>query len=99
MKLDSKKIEKTLRPNKCFVGKGEFEGYIAYCFDWTESVILECPIYGNAIYIIKRGKFTWQEIAKASKWEARTEYSAQVKVINHSNTWLERLEQSLRYDF
>lgn len=93
------KIEKTLCPNKCFIGKGKFEGYVAYCFDWTNSVILECPIYGNAIYIIKRGKFTWQEIAQASKWEARTEYSEQVTVINHSETWLERLEENLRYGF
>ncbi len=59
--------------------------------------MLECPIYGNAIYIIKRGKSTWQEIAKATKWEARTKYSDQIKVINHSETWLERLEQNLRY--
>lgn len=93
------KIEETLKPNKCFVGNDEFEGYIVYCFDWTDKAILECPIYGNAIYIIRQGKCTWQEIAKASKWEARTEHSEQVTVINHSETWLERLEQNLRYGF
>ncbi len=93
------KIEKNLKPNKCFVGKDEFDGYVVYCFNWTQNVILECPIYGNAIYIIKRGNSSWQEIAKATKWEARTKYSHQVKIINHSKTWLERLEQNSRYEF
>jgi len=92
------KIEKNLYPNKCFIGKDEFEGYVVYCFDWTGNVVLECPIYGNAIYIIKQGNSSWQEIAKATKWEARTKYSHQVKIINHSKTWLERLEQNLRYE-
>ena len=58
---------------------------------------MECPIYGNATYVINSGKYSWQEIAKNSKLEARTEYSEQVTVINHSETWLERLEQNLRY--
>jgi len=92
-----RKIEKFLKPKKCYIGKDEFDGYVVYCFNWTQHILLECPVYGNAIYIIKQGKFTWQEIAKATKWEARTKYSSQVKVINHSETWLERLEQSLRY--
>lgn len=89
-------IEEKLNPIECFIGKDEFEGYIVYCFDWTKKVILECPIYGNATYIISKGKHSWKEIAKASKWEARTTYSEQVTVINHSETWLERLEQNLR---
>jgi hypothetical protein len=91
------KIERLLKPNKCYIGKDEFDGYVVYCFNWTQHVLLECPVYGNAIYIINQGEFTWQEIAKATKWEARTKYSSQVKVINHSETWLERLEQNLRY--
>ena len=94
-----KKIEKSLKPNKCYVGKDEFDGYVVYCFSWTFNVVLECPTYGNAIYIIKRGKHDWQQIAKATKWEARTKYSDQVKVINHSDTWLERLKQNLKYRF
>lgn len=92
------KIEKNLYPNKCFIGKDEFEGYVVYCFDWTSNVVLECPIYGNAIYIIKQGNYTWQEIAKSSKWQARTEHSEQVTVINHSETWLERLKKNLRHE-
>lgn len=91
------KIEKDLHPNKCFVGKDEFESYIVYCFDWTDKVILECPIYGNATYVIKSGEFTWKDIAKESKWDVRTEHSDQVTVINHSETWLERLKHNLKY--
>ncbi len=91
-------IEEMLNPNKYFIGKNEFEGYIVYCFDWTEKVIIECPIYGNATYIINKGKYCWKEITKVSKWEARTNYSDQVTAVNHSETWIERVEQSLKFN-
>lgn len=92
-----KNIEEKMNPNKYFIGKDKFESYIVYCFNWTDKVILECPIYGNATYVIKSGEFSWKHIAKVSKWDARTEHSDQVTVINHSETWIERLEQNLRY--
>ncbi len=90
-------IYEKLNPQPPIYGKKKFEGYIVYFFDWTDKVILDCPIYGNATYVIKSGKYSWQEIAKNSKFEARTEYSEQVAIINHNETWLERLEQNLRY--
>jgi hypothetical protein len=93
------KIKERLDPDDYFVGNDEFEGYVVCCFDWTEKVILECPIYGNAIYVIKKGEYPWQEIAKATKREARTKYSDQVKVIKHTDSWLKRLEFNLRINF
>lgn len=90
-------IYKQLNPCKFAKNKMKYEGYIVFFFGWTDKVILECPIYGNATYIISSGRYSWQEIAKNSKLEARTRYSEQVTVINHSETWLERLEQSLIY--
>lgn len=52
-------------------------------------------MYGNAIYIIKKGKYSWQEITKTSKWNARTNHSNQIVIINHSDSWLERLRNQL----
>lgn len=86
-----------LNPVTYRTGKKKFEGYVVYFFDWTDKIILECPIYGNATYVISAGKSPWQEIAKNSKWEARNDYSDQVTVINHSENWIERLEQNLKY--
>ena len=90
------KIFGFLQPSHCYIGEKQFEGYVIFCFDYTEKVVLECPFYGNAIYIIKGD---WQKIAKMSKWEARYEHSSQVTVINHTETWLERLTSNLKNRF
>lgn len=90
-------IESYLNPTHRYVGEKEFEGYVVYCFDQTEKkVILECPFYGNATYII-RGD--WKEITKSSKWVAKYKHSNQVTVINHSKAWFERLRQNLNRSY
>lgn len=87
------KIESNLNPTHCYVGEKDFEGYVVYCFDWTDKVVLECPIYGNATYVISGN---WQEIASVSKWIARYKHSKQVAAIHHSKLWFEKLKSSLR---
>ncbi len=84
------KIYENLRPSDCYISQDGFNRYIAFCFDWTDKVVLECPIYGNAIYII-RGD--WKEITKLSKWHARR--SHKVTVIRHNETWFSRLKNTL----
>ncbi|HEY0657681.1 MAG TPA: hypothetical protein VGD05_04365 [Pyrinomonadaceae bacterium] len=76
-------IRGKLNPKTYRTGKEEFEGYIVYFFDWTNKIILECPICGNATYVINSGKYSSQEIAKNSQLDTRTEYSDQLTVINH----------------
>ncbi|MBA3600516.1 MAG: hypothetical protein H0W45_04640 [Acidobacteria bacterium] len=83
-------IIKILNPTICYIGKEKFQGYVVFGFDLSEKVVLECPKYGNAIYIIEDN---WQEITKLSKWEARQ--LSQVTVIRHSDTWFERLKENL----
>ncbi len=57
-------IIKILKPTICYIGKEKFQGYVVFGFDLSEKVVLECPKYGNAIYIIEDN---WQEITKLSK--------------------------------
>ncbi len=83
-------IIKILKPTICYIGKEKFQGYVVFGFDSSEKVVLECPKYGNAVYIIEDN---WQEITKLSKWEARQ--LSQVTVIRHSDTWFERLKENL----
>jgi hypothetical protein len=85
-------IERFLKPIKCYIGFDGFEGYVIYLFNYTNKVVLECPIYANAIYVLNEG---WQEIAKLSKWEIRHNYASQVTTINHSDTWFNRLKENL----
>ncbi len=86
------KIYDNLNPSDCYIGQDGFNRYIAFCFNWTDKVVLECPIYGNAIYIING---EWKEITKLSKWKARS--SHQVTVIRHSTNWFNRLKNNLKY--
>ncbi len=88
-----RKIRNNLKPNACYIGEEEFQGYVVFCFNWTKKIVLECPKFGNAIYIIKDN---WQEITKLSKWEARHQHSDQVTRIIHNDTWFERLEVELK---
>ena len=84
-----RKIINVLKPNVCYIGEDEFEGYVVFCFDQTEKVVMECPIIGNAVYVINGN---WQEITKLSKREAKHRYTNCIKTINHNETWLERLQ-------
>lgn len=47
-------IIKLLNPTICYIGKEKFQGYVVFGFDLSEKVVLECPKYGNAIYIIQK---------------------------------------------
>jgi hypothetical protein len=88
-----KTIINKLKPSICFIGKEKFQGYQGYVvfgFNWTEKVVLECPKYGNAIYIIND---RWKEITKLSKWEARQ--LPEVTDIRHSGNWFELLKENL----
>ena len=86
-----RQIIESLNPSICYVGKEKFQGYVVFGFDWTKKVVLECPKYGNAIYIIEDD---WQEITKLSKWEARK--LNEVTVIRHNETWFSRLKSNLK---
>ena len=86
-----RQIIESLNPSICYIGKEKFQGYVVFGFDWTKKVVLECPKYGNAIYIIEDD---WQEITKLSKWEARK--LNEVTVIRHNETWFSRLKSNLK---
>ncbi len=88
------KIYENLRPSDCYISQDGFNRYIVFCFDWTDKVVLECPIYGNAVYIIKDN---WKEITKLHKWQARL--SHQVTVIHHSDSWFSRLKNNLKSSY
>lgn len=92
-KIDEKRLRKivdNLKPSYCYIGEEKFNRYIAFCFEGKDKVILESPIYGNAIYVIKGD---WQSITKLHKWEARQ--SSKVTVIHHNETWFSRLQSNL----
>jgi hypothetical protein len=80
-----------LHPSSTFIGLDEFEGYIVFDFQNSQIAALECPIVGNAIYIIK-GK--WRPLSRLSKAELLRRQNV-VRIV-HSGNWVAKLEALLR---
>jgi hypothetical protein len=73
-------------------GRKGFYGYMAFTFDHTEKILLECPVEDNAIYILPpeeraslRENVTKQDLLASGK----------VKKIIHSGDWYRRLKNEL----
>jgi hypothetical protein len=71
-------------------GKAGFYGYIVLMFDHTEKVVLECPVYGNAIYVLDSGE---ERLLRMTKQELKD--SGEATVIPHSKNWYRRLKDEL----
>jgi hypothetical protein len=83
----------SLLPAVGYVGTGEFEGYHVYLFEWTEKALLECPQFGNAIYIIH---VEWKSLSRLTKKELLARHSRRVTKIVHKGDWFERVKAELR---
>lgn len=71
-------------------GRAGFYGYIVLMFDHTEKVLLECPVEGNAIYVLDSGE---ERLLRMSKQELIE--SSEAKRIYHSGPWYQRLKDEL----
>lgn len=93
-KYDLERLEllKDFNPTTCFIGLNEFEGYVVFCFDYTDKAILENPIRGNAIYLINKD---WVELSKLAKRELLFYHSDRVKRIIHRGDWFEKLKSEI----
>jgi hypothetical protein len=62
-----RKIER-LKPSRCSVGTEGQLGYILFEFPWSRAVVLECPVEGNATYILWGD---WHGMLRLTKSELR----------------------------
>ncbi len=46
-----RRIER-LNPHQRSVGTTGYQGYVLFEFSWSSAVVLECPVEGNATYIL-----------------------------------------------
>lgn len=81
----------SLNPKEVVLGSAEFEGYIVFTFAHTTRVLLECPVYGHAIYIIDSD---WESLSKLTKQELLEHHEATKFV--HRGDWFWRIEWELR---
>jgi hypothetical protein len=83
----------SLNPSKCYVGTRDWMGYVLFEFEPGEKVVLECPIEGNATYILSG---EWRELVGCSKSHLREYYPERTVRVIHKGDWLGRVQQALR---
>ena len=94
-RLERIEFAKKLTPSCLYQGYGDFDGYIAFVFTWTDSVLLERAENGNAAYIIHRN---WTGLSKLSKRQLKALPSQLRDVVIHNNPaqWHEEIRMALR---
>jgi hypothetical protein len=70
-------------------GAGRY-GYIALTFDHTEKVLMDCPAYGNALFVLDSAE---ERLLKMNKQQLRA--SDEVNRIFHTKNWCRRVKQEL----
>lgn len=72
-------------------GSEGFGGYVVFEYPGTERVLLECGLYGNAIYVLGPD---WKRLSRLSKRELLDGGSA-TRIV-HVGAWFETLKLALR---
>jgi hypothetical protein len=82
----------SLHPDQCYVGRDEFEGYMVLTFAHTPKALLECPEFGNAIYIINSD---WKRLSSKTKQELLANHSGEITKMVHKGDWFSRVKRGL----
>ncbi len=94
VRFDPERIEKawSLGPTGCYVGEDEFDGYVVFTYPRTSKALLECPVYGHAIYVLGPD---WERLSRLSKRELLADRTRGVLKIVHKGNWFARTKAAL----
>jgi hypothetical protein len=82
----------SLGPDACYVGTDQFSGYVVFTFPHTGTALLECPIYGHAIYVLDSD---WRRLSRLSKRELLADQTRGVRKIVHRGGWFASVQRAL----
>jgi hypothetical protein len=93
--VDKERLKKvtSLKPDRVYRGSDGFHGYTVFEFDRYEKVILECPVYGNAVYFLY--KDSWKSQARKSKQYIRENFPGSWGRVRHTESWFRRVREEL----
>ena len=84
----------TLNPKEIYRSRFNDQASPYYAFVFTECVVAENPLEGNAIYVIA-GLESWQRLLKLSKEALKQRYGHRIKRIVHRGNWKARLQKAI----
>ncbi len=95
-KFDSTRIKRviTLSPDKAYVGRDEFDGYVVFLFSNSRYAVLECPWVGNALYLLEGN---WLELSRLPKTTLLSQHRRHASRIIHDDrgNWFNDLKRIL----
>jgi len=94
-KIDWDRIEQiaSLKPSRTYVGRRVWFGYAVYEFSFSTRVLLDCPIEGNAAYVLEGN---WSELIRHNKAQLREELGSRCTKVVHKGNWVGRIKDALR---
>ena len=94
-RIDWSRLEKieSLGPNRRRIGRDSKIGYVLFEFPYSDRVVLECPIEGNATYILWGD---WERMARLTKAEIRRDFPQQHVRVVHRGDWFHRIRRAVR---
>lgn len=75
-------------------GFGGFDAYSIISFAHTDKVLLECPIYGNAAFVINADEEVWREMTK----QELTESGLAKRIPHQGKNWTVKVKQALEIE-
>jgi hypothetical protein len=81
-----------MHPKTCYVGKEGWDGYVVFEFPNSTRAALECPIEGNATYIVSGN---WKKKVGHSKLYLRSKCREFRARVFHRGDWVSRIEVAL----
>jgi hypothetical protein len=96
VRYDLDRIRKALSlgPNGRWVEREKFGDYIVFTYPFTSSALMECPIVGNAIYVLHSDPERWSGTPK-QELIAEADRGGEVTRILHQGGWFERVKKEL----
>lgn len=83
-----------LEPDQRYWGTEGFLGYSIYEFSRFEKVVLDCPIEGNAVYLLYKDR--WKNQSGLTKKEIRDNLRGEYRKIVHKGQWIDRVLDELK---
>jgi hypothetical protein len=72
-------------------GLGGFDAYGIFTIEGTSRVLLECPVYGNAAYVVDADQGDWKNITKRGMIES----DLAEQIPHRGEDWPAKIRQAL----
>lgn len=78
-----------------FLPKSGLDHYSIFTFAYTQKVLMECPVYGNAIYVVNYSEERWLTMSKQELIES----GEAKRIVHQGRNWYEEVKKELEIHY